>query len=208
MPNKSQERLLDEHLLSLIAQGNHDAFTKLGKRYRKHARHLVNEICIQYPDTGVTSKELLLVCGNHFASLVTKYNPSLGTSFLAFWNESTKKVVMDYLYENSYQGGAFSFRGVISFDEENELSMSYSELLAERDDRRKLRRRVFEVKTIIYRHKNLFTKQEFVLLNLALDGFNQVDFEKAEMMSRTTVHLTFKNAVKKLQKLVTTEAKK
>ena len=61
MPTKSEERLLDEHYLSLIAQGNHDAFNRFAKRYRKHSHHLVKELLIKYPDTGVTKKELILV---------------------------------------------------------------------------------------------------------------------------------------------------
>lgn len=208
MPNKSEERLLDEHYLSLIAQGNHDAFIELGKRYHKHSSHLVKDLLIKYPDTGVTRKELILVCDNHFPFVISKYNPLRGASLLTFWKESTEKVAMDYLYENSYQGGAYSFRGVISFDEENDLAMNYSELLAEKDDAKRNKRRIFEIKTIIYRHKNEFTKQEFILLNLALSGFTYVDFERADVMSRTTVHLTFKNAIKKLTKLVKNGDKK
>ena len=46
MPTKSEERLLDEHYLSLIAQGNHDAFNRFAKRYRKHSHHLVKELLI------------------------------------------------------------------------------------------------------------------------------------------------------------------
>ena len=49
MPTKSEERLLDEHYLSLIAQGNHDAFNQFAKRYRKHSHHLVKELLIKYP---------------------------------------------------------------------------------------------------------------------------------------------------------------
>ncbi len=208
MPTKSEERLLDEHYLSLIAQGNHDAFNRFAKRYRKHSHHLVKELLIKYPDTGVTKKELILVCDHHFRFVVAKYNPLIGASFLTFWKESTKNVVMDYLYDNSYQGGAFSFRGVISFDEENDLSMSYSELLAEKDDAKRNKKRIFEVKTVLYKYKNLFDKREFILLNLALNGFTYVDFEKSEVMSRTTIHLTFKNAVKKLNKLLKKDEKK
>ena len=208
MPTKSEERLLDEHYLSLIAQGNHDALVELGKRYHKHSCHLVKNLLIKYPDTGVTKRELLLVCDNHFPFVIAKYNPLIGASFLTFWKESTENVVMDYLYDNSYQGGAFSFRGVISFDEENDLSMNYSELLAEKDDAKRNKRRIFEVKTILYRHKNVFSKQEFILLNLALNGFTYADFEKTGVMSRTTVHLTFKNAVKRLNNLLKKDEKK
>ena len=202
MPIKSEERLLDEHYLSLIAQGNHDAFARLAKRYHKHSSHLVNELLTKYPNTGITRNELLLVCDNHFPFVIVKYNHLIGASLLTFWKESTKNVAMDYLYDNSYQGGALSFRGIISFDEENDLSMSYSELLAEKDDARRNKKRIFEIKTIIYQYKNQFTKQEFIILNLALNGFTFIDFERTNVMSRTTVRLTFKSAVKKLTKLL------
>ena len=202
MPKKSQDRLLDEHLHSLVAQGNHDALIELRKRFHKHSRHLVNQLLIQYPNTGITKKELLAVCDSHFPFVVLKYNPLVQSSFLTFWRESTKNCAMDYLIENSYNGGAFGFRGVISFDEANEDSLCYGELIAERDDEKITKRQIFEVKTQLYKYKAFFTDQEFSIVNLILSGYSFSDLEHGEMMSRTTLYLTFKNAVKKLKKYI------
>ena len=202
MPRKNQDRVLDEHLLALVAQGNHDALLQLEKRYHKHSRHLVNQLLIQYPSTGITKKELFAVCDSHFPFVVIKYNPIKYSSFLTFWKESTKNSAMDYLIDNSYNGGAFGFRGVISLDEANEESLCYGEIIAEKNDERLTKKRIFEIRTEIYRHKSYFTDLEFTVLNLVLVGYTYPELEHSGMVSRTTLHLTFKNAVKKLHNLL------
>ena len=202
MPRKNQDRVLDEHLLTLVAQGNHDALVELGKRYHKHSRHLVNQLLIQYPNTGITNKELLAVLDSHFPFVVAKYNPIKYSSFLTFWKESAKNSAMDYLIDNSYNGGAFGFRGIISLDETNEESLCYGEILAEKNNERITKKRIFEIRTEIYRYKSHFTDLEFTVLNLVLVGYTYPELEHSGMMSRTTLHLTFNNAVKKLHKLL------
>ena len=202
MPRKNQDRVLDEHLLNLVAQGNHDAFRELEKRYHKHSLHLVSQLLIQYPNTGLTKKELIAVCDSHFPFVIMKYNHLVPSSFLTFWKESTKNEVMDYLIENSYNGGAISFRGIISFNEANEDSLPYSEILAEKNDEKITNRQIFELRTQVYRFKSSFTDQEFAILNLVLVGYTFTELEHSEMISRSNIYLTFNNAAKKLEKLM------
>ena len=202
MPRKNQDRILDDHLITLIAQGNHDALAELEKRYHKHSLHLVNQLLIQYPSTGISKKELVAVCESHFPFVVMKYSPLKHSSFLTFWKESTKNSIMDYLIDNSYNGGAFSFRGVISLDEADEESLCYGEIIAEKNNERITKKRIFEIRTEIYRFKNCFTDLEFTVLNLVLVGYTYPELEHSGMMSRTTLHLTFKNAVRKLHNLM------
>ena len=202
MPRKSQDRLLDEHLHSLVAQGNHDALIELEKRYRKHSHYLVNQLLTQYPSTGITPKELISVCDSHFLFVLLKFNPLLHSSLLTFWKESTKNCAMDYLIDNSYNAGAFSFRGVFSLDESNKESLCFGEVIAERDDEKINKRMIFETKSQLYKFKSFFTDQEFSLVNLILNGYSFHELEHGGMMSRTTLYLTFKNATNKLKNLI------
>ena len=202
MPRKSQDRLLDEHLHNLVAQGNHDALVELGKRYHKHSRHLANQLLTEYPSTGITNKELIAICDSSFLHIVIKYNPSISSSFLTFWKESAKNAAMNYLIDNSYTGGAFGFRGVISFNEANEDSLSYGELIAEKDDERIDKKMIFEIRSHLYRFKNCFTDLEFGLINLVLSGYSFAELEHGKVVSRTTLVLTFNKAIKKLKNLI------
>ena len=61
MPKKSYNNLLDDHLHILIAQGNHEAFEKLKKRYHYHAIHLCRDILRQYEKTGISAPDLVIV---------------------------------------------------------------------------------------------------------------------------------------------------
>ena len=202
MPRNSQDRLLDEHLHTLVAQGNHDALIELGKRYHKHSRHLVSQLLNEYPSTGITKRELNAVCDSHFHYIVIKFNATLCSSFLTFWKESAKNAAMNYLIENSYNGGAFGFRGVISFNEANEDSLCYGEIIAEKDDERIDKKRIFEIRSHLYRYKNCFTDLEFGIVNLILSGYSYAELVHGNMMSRATIRLTFNKAMKKLKTLV------
>ena len=202
MPRTNQDRVLDEHLLALIRQGNHDALDELRKRYHKHSLHLVHQLLTQYPNTGITTKELLAVCDSHFNFVIIKFNNLMPSSFLTFWKESTKNEAMDYLIENSYNGGAISFRGIISFNEANDDSLSYSEMIAERNENLNTNKKIFELRTQLYHFKPYFTNQEFSIVNLILVGYSFAELEHSGMTVRSNLYLTFKNAAKKLQKLI------
>lgn len=66
MPRKSYNQILDEHLYILVAQGNHEAFIKLRKRYHKHALSLSTELIRQYNSSGITRADLVAVCEGYF----------------------------------------------------------------------------------------------------------------------------------------------
>ena len=207
MPRKNQDCVVDEHLLTLIAQGNHDALTELQRRYHKQSLHLVHQILNQYPHTGITLKELMAVCDSHFRFTVMKYNNNMSSSFMTFWREGTKNAVMDYLIENSYNGGAISFRGVISFNEANDDSLGFSEMIAELNESKNTNKRIFELRTQLYHFKSYFTDQEFSIMNLILVGYTFSELEHSGMTVRSNLYLTFKNASKKLKKLMNEETK-
>lgn len=115
MPKKSYNQILDEHLHSLIAQGNHEAFNKLRRRYHRHSVNLCSDIAYQYRDSGIEQNELIAVCEAVFPIVILKYNPSL-SSFYTFWKETTNQELLNYVIDNSYDGGASMFKGVVSFD--------------------------------------------------------------------------------------------
>ena len=199
MPKKSYNQILDEHLHILIAQGNHEAYNKLRKRYHVHAVILVHEYLKQYSYTGVTVKELVAACEEHFIFVIGKYLPGK-SSFYTFWKSSTSQYLMDYIIDHSYEGDVSMFCGTISLDQKNEEMHSFSELIAERGDEKAFKRKIFEIRHVIHKYEVFFTVPEKTLLSLILDGYSLADFEKTGILGKSQVNLTYKSAVEKLQK--------
>lgn len=207
MPKKSYNRILDEHLHILAAQGNHEAYLKLQKCYHMHALLLCSEVLMQYPKTGITRKELVAICDDYFPLVVLKFNPTL-SSFYSFWKESTMREIMDYMVDNSYGAEASMFRGSFSLDSDEDNHNSYSEMLAEINEDINMRRKIFEVKGLINRYRVFFTDFEKALLLLVLDGYSLKELEDAKIMSKSNLYLTFNNGVEKLKKCLNRKIKK
>jgi len=201
MPKKSYNTILDEHLHILIAQGNHEAFERLEKRYHFHAICLCNEILKQYEETGISVADLIVVCESSFRSIVEKYDAEL-SSFFSFWKRIVSHQIMEYLTDNSYTADASTFKGSISIDQELENNRSFADLLCEIDDNKNKRKRIADIKRIINRNLLHFTKQESSMLNLILDGYSIPDLEHSGIMSRSSLYLTFNVAVEKLRKII------
>ena len=199
MPKKSYNQILDEHLHILIAQGNHEAYNTLSKRYHIHASILVSELLKQYAYTGIPSSELISVCEAHFVFVISKYSPGR-SSFYSFWKSSTSQHLMDYLVDHSYGADAYVFRGSISFDQKNDEMHSFSELIAEKGDERVVRRQIFEIKHTMHKFAAFFTSAEKTLLNLILDGYSLADFEHTGVLRKSQINLTYISAIEKLQK--------
>ena len=201
MPKISYNRILDEHLHTLIAQGNHEAFERLKRRYHYHSLALCRDLLDHYQKTGISVSELMAVSEGLFISIVEKFDPSL-SSFFSFWKESTMHRLMDYLVDNSYKADSTDLNGNISLDQELEDRHPLSDFIHEKDDLREKKRQLFEIKNVIASNDDVFTKQETALLNLVLSGYTIADLEHSGVMSRSALYLTFKTAVEKLQKLV------
>lgn len=203
MPKVSYHRLLDEHLHTLIAQGNHEALEKLEKRYHRHAVALCHDILAQYPRTGISIEELMAVCENSFVFIVSKFDPAI-SSFFTFWKEHALHRVMDYLINNSFNTDSSILKRNVSMDQEfgEEDNRNLSAFIYEKDDNREKKRKIFEVKNVIAKHDDVFTKQESALLFLVLDGYTIPELEHSGVMSRSGLYLTFNSAINKLRKLI------
>ena len=201
MSRKSYNTILDEHLHILIAQGNHEAFEYLKKRYHFHSIQLCRDILKQYDKSGIGIQDLVIVCDSFFRSVVEKYDAEL-SSFYSFWKQITSHQVMEYVTDNSYTADASTFSGSISIDQEFEDNHSFADLLCEIDDSRIKRKKIAEIKHVISKFESNFVKQESALLNLVLDGYSIAELEHSGVMSKTALYLTFKNAVEKLQKIL------
>ena len=199
MPHKSYNQILDEHLYILIAQGNHEAFNQLHKRYHQHAVTLAKDLASQYSETGITYTELVSTCEDRFSFVLKKFNPGLA-SFYTFWKSIVLPYLMEYIVENSYDGGAFMFKGFISFDQRNEEMKEFSDFIGERGDERALKRKIFEIRHVLHKYDLFFTYQEKALLNLVLDGYSLAELEHSGLLGRSQLNLTYKTAVNKLQK--------
>lgn len=201
MPTKTYNRLVDEHLHSLIAQGNHQAFLQLKKRYQKNIYSLTFDLLGKFQNTGIQPKEIFALCEDYFDYAVRKYDPQL-SSFYYFWKEITTNYALDYIKDNSYRGDALMFNGLFSLDDAFDDGHLFSDVIAESDEETFKRKLIYEVGDIIRRFSFMFTKEEIVLMSLALDGYTLVEMEKGNMMSRSEVYLTFKNALRKVKNLM------
>ena len=200
MPRKSYNRILDEHLHILVTQGNHEAYLRLYKRYKKYSEGLTCEMLERYPNTGVSFQELMAICAQIFPSVVKKYDPERLSSFFVFWRESNEKAIVDYLLENSYLANAAIFRGFVSFDEESDERRFAVDRLAEFNEHHYNEKRIEELKKIVITHRKDFKHQEFAMLTLMLEGYDLNDLEHTGMMCRSSLYLTFNSACDKLKK--------
>lgn len=198
MPKRSYNRILDEHLHILIAQGNHEAYERLKKRYHCHSLALCRDILSQYCKTGVNIKDLIAVCDRCFLLTVKKYDSSLN-SFFTFWKETTTQKVMTYLVNNSYGATPENTKAPLSLDQRNDDKRPLVDTISETDEDYLWRRKVFEIKSIIAKNDNYFTGQESALLNFILDGYTLAELEHSGVMKKSTLYLTFNTAVDKLQ---------
>lgn len=201
MLKRSYNRILDEHLHILIAQGNHEAYQRLKKRYRFHALKLCRDLQSQYSKSGVTTTDLLAVCDNIFPFAVAKYDASL-SSFFSFWKELTTQTIMDYIINNAYTADASDFSGAISLDQEFEDKHIFSDYIAEKDDDLHKEKMIAEIRNVIAKNELSFTKKEYALLNLILDGYSIGELEHSGLLSRSKLYLTFNSAIKKLKRMV------
>ena len=201
MPKWSLNQTLDEQLHRLTAQGNHEAYERLVKRYRFHTFSLCRDVLAQYPNTGVSIKELTTVCAGYFQTIVSKFDASLN-SFFSFWKEMVMHHVMQYLINNSYVTEFDGVRGVVSLDDDFEDRHPVSDMICEKDDDRMKKRFIFEIKNIIMWNRDSFTDQESMVLGFVLNGYTLGELEHTGVMSLSSLYLTFNSATKKLQKLV------
>ena len=195
MLRKTYNQALDEHLHILIAQGNHEAFNRLRRRYHLHAVSLVNDLLKQYKYTGLTSRELLSVSEEHFFFVVSRYLPG-SSSFYSFWKNNTTQFLMNYLIDRSTDDS------YISFDQKEYDKFAVSELIGETGDERMLKRKIFEIKHIIHKYEVFFTVPEKTILSLLLEGYSLGDFEHTGMLKRSQINLTYKSAIEKVQKFM------
>lgn len=207
MPKRSFNTIYDKYLHSLIAQGNHEAFVMLKKRYNQLAFRLCRDTLLKYSDTGVSIRELRAVCSDCFTLVLAKFDASLSSLF-SFWKNITSHHIMQYLIDNSYRAEASCFKGSFSIDQEFEDHHSYSEMVCENDDDRAHEKMINDIKRMIDAHSLIFQEKEIVLLNLMLDGYSLAELEHTGMVSRTNIYLTFKTAASKLQKLLFKEKNK
>lgn len=206
MPSKSFHHTLDENLHILITRGNHEAFVELKKRYHRHALILCNELLNQYLNTGITKKELMAVCDDHFPMVIAKYASGM-SSFYLFWKESSLQSAMDYLVDNSYGGNAASFNGSISLNQDTNTRYNFEEILAEKEISWQYKRKLFEIKAIIERHKTSFTTSEIAILNCTINGYTIKDLEATGLYSKSHLYLTFNSAITKLSEFAKTDFK-
>jgi len=200
MPPKSYNRILDEHLHILVTQGNHEAYLRLVKRYKKYFEGLTCEMLEKYPNSGVSFQEVMAICSQMFPNIVKKYDAQRSSSFFIFWRESSAKAIVDYFLENSYLANAAMFRGFVTFDEDADERKFASDMIAEFNERHFNEKRIEELKRIVNTHRKEFKSQEFAIMTLMLEGYDINDLERSGMMSRSSLYLTFNNAADKIKK--------
>ena len=209
MPSyKTYRRILDEFFHTFAAQGNHVAYLQLLKRYKKAAQSLAYELIdIKYNGCGVSLSELVTICNDAFSYVVKKFDPQM-CSFYSFWRKSTELQISDYMSNHYYSEKSKTQVSFVSFDEDYNENIFALDFVAENDENYQRIRSIREIKNIILKHKHDFEHQEFMLLLLSLEGYTMADFEHTGITSQSTIYLTFKKAIGKLNNVLRNEKKK
>ena len=206
MPNKTYNRVLDENLHILVTRGCHEAFLELKKRYHRHASVLCNKLLEQYPNTGISKKELVSISDTNFPIVVRKYVSGVSSLYI-FWETCTKQVLMDYLVDYSYDAEGIFFSGTFSLEDLMDNKHGSFDFLNEKDPDRNLKRKVFEVKSILAKYDMFFTTAEKGVMNLVLSGYSLMELEKTGLYKKSQLYLTFKNAIEKIKRYLNSDHK-
>lgn len=202
MPKKlPKNHLTDEHLHTLCAQGNHEAYLLLANRYQRYCKKLANQILEEYPGFGIRFQELINVNNNHFPYVVKRYNPELNY-FYAFWQKSTSQVIMDYMMKNSYNAQARTFKGAFALDDENDERIAVYEYLQEEDENYLINWQIREIAQLVESNYQLFEKNELLVLESIFQGLTLSEIEQSGIIKRSTLYLTYNKAIEKLKKLL------
>lgn len=202
MPNKlPRNQITDEHLHTLCAQGNHDAYLLLANRYQRYSKKLINQILEDYPGSGISFHELMTVNNDRFPYIVKKYNPELNY-FYAFWRETTSRAIMDYVILNSYNAQAKTFKGTFALDDENDERIAVYQYLHEEDENYLIRWQLREIAQIVESNHQMFEKNELLVLESIFQGLTLSEIERSGIIKRSTLYLTYNKLVEKLKKLL------
>lgn len=204
--NRTKNRVLDLHLHSLIAQGNHIAFLMLKRRYEKYSRILCKEVLAKYANSGVSLMDLFSVCMACFKEVVIKYDEQRMPLY-DYWKEVTSQRVIDYLLRNSYTAKAKTFYGILNLDNEDDEKKINLELIRENDEDYIKAKAHKEALRIISENRNAFTNKEFFLLHYFFEGYTIQELAHGEVMSRSSLYSTFNSAYEKLTFIAQEERK-
>lgn len=198
--NKTGNRLLDLHLHALVAQGNHEAFLMIKKRYEKYAWILCKETLDKNQGTGITSAELVAVCMSSFKNVLIKYDEQQ-SAFYDFWLNLTKQSISDYILKNSYKAKAKVFNGIASFDYEEDERKINLEIIREDDGSDIANKLCEELLNYANQHREQFTNKEMVLIKCFARGYYLNEIMALDLMSRSTLYATFNSLKTKVASL-------
>ncbi len=202
LSSKTYRRRLDEQSHELVAQGNHAAYLQFQKRYRYRALYLVYDLIdCKYKGLGIVPTELVTVCNDHFPYVVKKFNPWL-CSFYTFWRKSVELQIADYVNNTYFSDKSKTQSSISCFDDDYNENIFDFDCVAETDENIARNRLVYELRRTILAHKEEFEHQEFMMLLLTLDGYTMADFEHTGINSQSTLYLTFKKAITKLDNIM------
>jgi len=202
MPKRNNHhRVLDEYLILLITQGNHEAYETLRKRYHRHSLSLANEIAKSHQKAGLPISEIIAVCDYYFPAAVSRYN-HFQSSFFHYWREMTSHYVLNYIIDLCYTEKSLILKTIFSIDDPIDEKHSVQDVLAERDEDILKKKAIEEINHIVKRHKSAFEKNELSLLELMLEGYSIGELEHSGLMAKSTLYITFNIAVNKLQKIM------
>lgn len=201
MSSKNYHRILDEHLIVLVSQGNHEAYQKLRKRYQRHALALAHQLITNHQKAGLSVQDIATICDHYFPIAVVRYDPTQ-CSFYHYWREMTSHYVLNYIIETCYSDDESLYKLLLSLDEQIDEKHSFGDILAEKDDTSGLKVIVDAICDLIERHSEMFEKNELSLLKLMLEGYTIGELEHTGMMAKSTLYITFNIVVRKIQNLM------
>lgn len=194
------EKLSDEELIKLIANGSSIAELTFYKRYYEKSVQLGNIFYHEYRKSGIPNDEFISVAFSTVYMCLLHYHKNV--NFLSYWNQASRNALMRYLKENSiswrnkdikqvslddpiYDGNMISTRHDVIGNEDNENNIAIlNDLLSE----------------FISNPNGPLTKNEAKAARMLLfDEYDPVMIMKETGWSKDKTYYVIRNAKKKLQ---------
>ncbi len=117
--------------------GDEDAFFVLSERYKKFARNEALKYYLKYGRShGFIFDDIYAITFSALMDAAKTFDPIKSDNFYTYWRTIADNHAINYIRNNSYEGGAKMFKGTISLDDNayDNGDILYSELIGKTDN--------------------------------------------------------------------------
>ncbi len=129
---KKTEASYDLDLVHKYQRGDEDAFFLLSEKYKKFARNEALKYYLKYGKShGFIFDDIYSITFASLMDAAKSFDESKSDNFYSYWKTIADNHAINYIRNNSYEGGAKMFKGVFSLDDSayDNGDIQYSELI-------------------------------------------------------------------------------